>query len=172
MALDSTCVLKNDLHDECEQCIGEAELIYEPNIKTFIATGQLSSKTKKFLSLQEYERTLEILQRTNKYDKIEFGYAILGLAKLFLIDDISTKSLFTSTKDMDAAIIRLKNMLEQFSLSWPVGSNNVEVWFYLSKIYEIIDDKILLTRSLWKCVELEDSRSVRVLKFVIQVCKK
>lgn len=153
--------LKNDLHDECEQCIGEAELIYEPNIKTFIATGQLSSKTKKFLSLQEYERTLEILQRTNKYDKIEFGYAILGLAKLFLIDDISTKSLFTSTKDMDAAIIRLKNMLEQFSLSWPVGSNNVEVWFYLSKIYEIIDDKILLTRSLWKCVELEDSRSVR-----------
>ncbi|KAI5949166.1 YPP1 [Candida theae] len=153
--------LKNDLHDECEECIGEAESIYEPNIKTFIATGQLSSKSKKFLSLQEYERSLEILQRTDKYNKIEFGYAILGLAKLFVVDDVATKSLFISTRDMDAAIIRLKNMLEQYSLSWPVGSNNSEVWFYLSKIYEIIDDKILLTRSLWKCVELEDSRPVR-----------
>ncbi|KAI5970068.1 YPP1 [Candida margitis] len=153
--------LKNDLYDECEQCIAEAESIYEPNIKTFIATGQLSSKTKKFLSLQEYERTLEILQCSDKYSRIEFGYAILGLAKLFLIDDVSTKSLFISTKDMDAAIIRLKNMLEQYSLSWPVGANNCEVWFYLSKIYEIIDDKILLTRSLWKCVELEDSRPAR-----------
>lgn len=153
--------LKNDLYDECEQCIGEAESIYEPNIKTFIATGQLNSKTKKFLSLQEYERTLEILERTDKYNKIEFGYAVLGLAKLFLIDDVSTKSLFISTRDMDAAIIRLKNMLEEFSLSWPVGANNVEVWFYLGKIYEVIDDKILLTRSLWKCVELEDTRPVR-----------
>ena len=153
--------MKNDLHDECEQCINEAESIYEPNIKTFIATGQLSSKTKKFLSLQEYERSLEILIRSDKYNKIEFGYAIMGLAKLFLIDDASAKSLFISTRDMDAAIIRLKNMLEAFSLSWPVGANNAEVWFYLSKIYELIDDKILLTKSLWKCVELEDNRPVR-----------
>ena len=72
-------------------------------------------------------------------------------------------SLFISTKDLNSGIIRLKNLLEDYSLTWPYGYNNPEIWFYLSKIYEFIDDKILLTKSLWRCIELEDKRPVRNL---------
>ncbi|KAI3403383.2 YPP1 [Candida oxycetoniae] len=153
--------LKVGLFDECEQSIIEAELVYEPNVKTFIATGYLYSKQKKFLALQEFERSLEILDRNDPFNKVDYGFAILGLSKLILIDDKSTNSLFISTKDMDAAIIRLKNLLEHYSICWPYGVNNPEVWYYLGKIYETIDDKILLTKSLWKCIELEDLRPVR-----------
>ena len=64
---------------------------------------------------------------------------------------------------MNSGIIRLKNLLEDYSLTWPYGYNNPEIWFYLSKIYEFIDDKILLTKSLWRCIELEDKRPVRNL---------
>ena len=156
--------LKVGLLDECEQSIIEEELVYEPNYKTFIATGNLHSKSKKFLALLEFERSLEILDKNYKFNKIDYGYAILGLAKLVLVDDKLSNSLFISTRDMDAAIIRLKNLLEQYSISWPYGVNNPEVWFYLSKIYEIIDDKILLTKSLWKCIELEDVRPVRAFE--------
>ncbi|KAG7665154.1 YPP1 [[Candida] subhashii] len=151
---------KVGLFDEAEQCILEAETIYEPNMKTFTALGYLTSKTRKFLSLQEFERSLEILNQ-NKYNKVDYGTTLLGLAKLFLLDDEKDNSLFISEKDLNSAIIRLKNMLEMYSLSWPYGYTNSEVWFYLSKIYEIIDDKIMLTKSLWKCVELEDFRPVR-----------
>ncbi|CAK9441045.1 uncharacterized protein LODBEIA_P49140 [Lodderomyces beijingensis] len=156
--------LKAGLLDECEQSLNEAEVIYEPNVKVFIATGYLHSKSKKFFALQEFERSLEILDKSDRFNKVDHGLAILGLAKLFLVDDKTTNSLFVSTKDMDAAIIRLKNLLENYSLSWPYGVNNPEVWFYLSKIYEIIDDKILLTKSLWKCIDLEDLRPVRTFE--------
>ncbi|KAI5965563.1 YPP1 [Candida pseudojiufengensis] len=158
----SNIFLKNGLYEESEQCINEAELIYENNFKILIARGFLNSKTKKFLSLQNFEKSLEILTTTNnKFNKFELGLTIIGLSKLFLIDDDPKNSIFISTKDYDAGIIRIKNLLEQFSLSFPHGFNNIEIWYFLSKIYEIIDDKILLTKSLWKCIELEDLRPVR-----------
>ncbi|KAK6465846.1 hypothetical protein DFJ63DRAFT_283294 [Scheffersomyces coipomensis] len=153
--------LKIGLLTEAEQCIVEAETIYEPNHKTFSSLGHLTSKNRKFLSLQEYERSLEILTTKFPYNKPDYGDTLLGLCKLFLIDDKLTNSLFISSKDADAGKIRLKNLLEKFQLSWPYGYNNVEVWYYLSKIYETIDDKLLLRKSLWKSVELEDTRPVR-----------
>ncbi|CAI5759539.1 unnamed protein product [Candida verbasci] len=158
----SRVFLKNGLMEECEQCIIEAETIYEPNIKTFTSLGYLTSKSRKFLSLQEFERSLEIFNKSNKFNnQFDYGLNLLGLCKLFLVDDNLSNSLFISEKDMNCAIIRLKNLLELYSLTWPFGYNNSEVWFYLSKIYEYIDDKILLTSSLWKCIELEDKRPVR-----------
>lgn len=165
--------LKVGLIDECEQCIVEAETIYEPNFKTYTALGFLTSKSRKFLSLQEFERSLEILTKKdnslssyNKYNsKYDYGLTLLGLLKLFLIDDDPKNSLFISTKDLNSGIIRLKNLLEDYSLTWPYGYNNPEIWFYLSKIYEFIDDKILLTKSLWRCIELEDKRPVREFIF-------
>ena len=53
------------------------------------------------------------------------------------------KFLFISTKDLNSGIIRLKNLLEDYSFLY--GYNNPEIWFYLSK-NEFIDDKILLKR--------------------------
>ncbi|KAK6456699.1 uncharacterized protein RJT20DRAFT_116427 [Scheffersomyces xylosifermentans] len=153
--------LKIGLLEDCEQCIVEAESAYEPNIKTYTTLGYLTSKTRKFLALQEFERSLEIVNKDDPYNRIDYGYTLLGLSKLFIIDDVKDNSLFISGKDVNAGLIRLKNLLEKYSLSWPYGHNNSELWFYLSKIYENVDDKTLLTKSLWKCVELEDFRPVR-----------
>lgn len=156
----SKVYLKIGLLEECEQCIVEAESSYEPNVQTFTALGSLTSKSRKFLSLQEFERSLEVLN-TLPYNRLDYGNTLVGLCKLFIIDDQKDNSLFISAKDLNAGLIRLKNLLEKYTLSWPYGSNNVEIWYYLSKIYETIDDKILLTDSLWKCIDLEDYRPVR-----------
>ena len=156
----SRVYLKIGLLEECEQCIVEAESSYEPNVQTFTALGSLTSKSRKFLSLQEFERSLEVLN-TLPYNRLDYGNTLVGLCKLFIVDDQKDSSLFISAKDLNAGLIRLKNLLEKYTLSWPYGSNNVEIWYYLSKIYETIDDKILLTDSLWKCIDLEDYRPVR-----------
>lgn len=156
----SKVYLKIGLLEECEQCIVEAESSYEPNVQTFTALGSLTSKSRKFLSLQEFERSLEVLN-TLPYNRLDYGNTLVGLCKLFIVDDQKDNSLFISAKDLNAGLIRLKNLLEKYTLSWPYGSNNVEIWYYLSKIYETIDDKILLTDSLWKCIHLEDYRPVR-----------
>lgn len=148
--------------EQAEECIVEAETVYELNIKTFSRLGLLTSKSRKFLSLQEFEKALEKLFREGKYyNKKDFGFTLLGLCKLFIIDDKLENSLFISATDLDAGVIRLKNYLEKFILCWPYGYNLPEVWWYLSLIYEKIDDKILLNKSLWKCIELEDIRPVR-----------
>ncbi|CAK7902909.1 hypothetical protein CAAN1_18S00452 [[Candida] anglica] len=147
--------------EEAEQCIVESETVYEPNVKSNASLGLLTSKTRKFLSLQEFEKSLEILGREEYYSRKDFGTTLLGLCKLFIIDDEVDNSLFISTADMNAGVIRLKNYLEKYTNCWPYGSNNPEVWWYLSLIYERIDDKILLNKSLWKCIDLEDFRPVR-----------
>lgn len=158
----SRIYLKIGLNEDAEQCIVEAENVYEPNIKTFTHLGLLTSKSRKFLSLQEFERSLEILSSEDQqYNKRDYGITLLGVCRLFIIDDKIDNSLFTSSKDFNAAIIRLKNLLEHFSQCWPYGFNNSELWYYLGIIYEKLDDKILLAKSLWKCVELEDFRPVR-----------
>lgn len=150
------------LLEDAEQCIVEAETVHEPNVRTFNALGYLTASDRKHLSLQEFERALEILthDEDHSFTKTDYGNTILGLSKLFFLNEPES-SLFISEKDKEAGIIRLKNLLEKHTLSWPYGSNNSEIWFYLSKIYEIIDDKPLLTQSLWRCVELEDFRPVR-----------
>ena len=158
----SKIYLKIGLLEEAEQCIVEAESIHEPNTKTITSLGLICSTNKKFLALQEFERSLEILNEPiNYYKKKELGTTLLGLCKLIILDDNVDNSLFISTKDLSSGLIRLKNYLEQFSQSWPFGYNNSEIWWYLSLIYEKIDDKVMLTKSLWKCVELEDFRPVR-----------
>lgn len=154
--------LKLELLDEAEQCIVEAESVDRPNVKTFTYLGLLTSKTRKFLSLQEYERSLEIFHSPEeRYNKKAYGLTLLSMCKLFIIDDELTESLFISSKDLDAGLIRLKNYLEGYSNCWPYGHNNPELWYYLSTIYEKFDDKLLYNQALWKCVELETNRPVR-----------
>jgi len=154
--------LKLGLLEEAEQCIVEAETVQKPNVKTFTYLGLLTSKSRKFLSLQEYERSLEVFHTLQeRYNKKAYGTTLLGMCKLFITDDQIDNSLFISSKDRDAGLIRLKNYLEQYSLCWPYGANSPELWYYLSTIYEKFDDKVLYKKALWKCVELETTRPVR-----------
>lgn len=154
--------LKLGLLDEAEQCIVEAETVEKPNVKTYTYLGLLTSKSRKFLSLQEYERSLEVFHSPEeRFNKKAYGLTLLGMCKLFIIDDENDNSLFVSVKDLDAGLIRLKNYLENYSLCWPYGANSSELWYYLSTIYEKFDDKVLFKKALWKCVELENVRPVR-----------
>lgn len=159
----SSIYMKLGLLEESEQCIVEAETVYEPNVKTFTALGSLTSASRKFLSLQEFERSLEILNK-EPYNKADYGHALLGLSKLLLVDDASDSSLFILDKDREAGIVRMKNLLEKYVLSWPFGHSSLESWYFLSKVYETIDDKDLLASALWRCVELEDYRPVRTFE--------
>lgn len=149
------------LADEAEQCLVEAELIYEPNVRTFTALGYLTSESRKFLALQEFERLLEIMNAQGRPSLEDYGTTVLGLAKLFILDDKPDSLLFLSTIDRQLGIIRVKKLLEVFSTSFGYGYNSPEVWYFLSKVYEVVDDKVLLKKLLWKCVDLEDYRPVR-----------
>lgn len=147
---------------EAEECIVEAETVAPPNVKTYTFLGLLTSKSRKFLSLQEFERSLEEFHHPEeKFNKKAYGVTLLGMCKLFIEDDEPESSLFISNKDLDAGLIRVKNYLEEYSNCWPYGHNSPELWYYLSTIYEKFDDKLLFNEALWKCVELENKRPVR-----------
>lgn len=154
--------LKLDLPEEAEQCIVEAETADKPNVLTFTYLGLLTSRSRKFLALQEFERSLEVYHLPEEqYNKVGYALTLLGLCKLFIVDDDKSNSLFISSKDHNAGLVRLKNYLEEFSHCWPYGYNNSELWYYLSGLYQKFDDKILYKDALWRCVELEDWRPVR-----------
>lgn len=148
---------------EAEECITEAETVAKPSVNSFTFLGLLTSKSRKFLSLQEFERSLELFSTPEEqFNKKSYANTLLGLCKLFILDDeTETNSLFISNKDLDSGLIRLKNYLEEYSACWPYGNNSVELWYYLSIIYERFDDKVLLHEALWKCVELDRKRPVR-----------
>lgn len=158
----ATIYLKLDLTDETEQCLVEAETAYKPSVSTFTYLGLLTSKTRKFLALQEFERSLEIFHLPEEqYNKLAYMLTLLGLSKLFIADDDKANSLFVSSKDLNAGLVRLKNYLEEQSHCWPYGYNNSELWYYLSGLYQKFDDKMLYKQALLRCVELEDLRPAR-----------
>lgn len=148
---------------EAEECITEAETVAKPSVHSHTCLGLLTSKARKFLSLQEFERSLESFSSPEKrFNKRSYATTLLGLCKLFIVDDeTENSSLFISAKDYNSGLIRLKNYLEEFCTCWPYGYNSVEVWYYLSIIYERFDDKLLLNDALWKCVDLEKKKPVR-----------
>lgn len=154
--------LKLDLPEETEQCIVEAETADKPNVRTYTYLGLLTLKSRKFLALQEFERSLEVFHlREEQYDKQAYTSTLLGLGKLFLVDDDKKNSLFISSKDLNAGFVRLKNYLEELAHCFPYGYNSSELWHSLSTLYQKYDDKMLYQESLWRCVELEDLRPVR-----------
>lgn len=154
--------MKVNLSEEAEQCIVEAELVDKPSVLTYTFLGLLTSKSRKFLALQEFERSLEVFHSSDaRYNRRAYGVTLLGMCKLFISDDDENNSLFISSRDRDAGWIRLKNYLEEHSHCWPYGRNCPEVWYYLAAIYEKIDDKMLYNDALWRCVELDRVRPVR-----------
>ncbi|KAK7680971.1 hypothetical protein QCA50_016024 [Cerrena zonata] len=79
----SRIYLKIGLNEDAEQCIVEAENVYEPNIKTFTHLGLLTSKSRKFLSLQEFERSLEILSsQDQQYNKRDYAKSLWKCVEL------------------------------------------------------------------------------------------
>lgn len=63
--------------------------------------ASICSNNREFLALQEFERSLEILNEPiNYYKKKELGTTLLGLCKLIILDDNINNSLFISTKDI------------------------------------------------------------------------
>lgn len=150
--------MREQMLEECEHCIVEAESALEPNLSTFNALALLVAGTRSQLAKQEYERVLELNGIRPLYTA-QHGDAIVGLSRLFLEGD--SKSLFISERDETCGILRVKNLLEQYLLSWLDGAGRSEVWFYLSKIYEKLGDADLMSAALWRCVDLEDSRPVR-----------
>ncbi|GEQ70303.1 hypothetical protein JCM33374_g3979 [Metschnikowia sp. JCM 33374] len=148
--------------EEAEQCIVEAETADKPNVKTYTLLGFLTSKSRKHLALQEFERSFEILHSTEeKFNRKAYGLTLVGMSQLLITKDEETESLFVSEKDRDAGLVRLKNYLECYSNCWPYGHNSSEIWYYLSAIYEEFDDKLLQSEALWKCIDLETNRPVR-----------
>ncbi|CCE72580.1 Piso0_000166 [Millerozyma farinosa CBS 7064] len=158
----SKIYMKNGSFEDAEQCIVEAESTHQPNASTANCLGLLTSQKRKSLALEEFQRTLdEVENSASMYKKREMRESLLGISKLVLGDDEDAQQLFTSDKDKHAGLVRLKNYLESFVNCWPYGYNYSELWWYLSLVYEKIDDKNLLSKSLWKCVELEDARPIR-----------
>lgn len=154
--------LKLDLLDEAEQCIVEAETCAKPNVHTFTYLGLLTLKTRKFLALQEFERSLEVFHLPEQqFNRRAYLHTLLGMCKLFIVDDDKNQSLFISSKDNNVGLVRMKIYLEELSYCWPYGHNSAELWYYLSQLYETFDDKVLCEEALWKCIELEDFRPVR-----------
>lgn len=147
--------------EEAEECIVAAETVFRPNVKTFTFFGMLTSKSRNLLSLQEYEKSLEAFHDEEyKYDKQAYGSTLSALSQLFL-EEGSSLLLFTSEKDLDAGLLRLRNYLASYKNCWPYGYNNAESWYYLSVIYEKFDDPQLQSDALWKCVGLEEILPVR-----------
>lgn len=158
----SKIYMKNGSFEDAEQCIVEAESTYQPNALTANCLGLLTLQKRKSLALEEFQRTLEEVENSaSMYKKREMRESLLGISKLVLGDDEDAQQLFTSDKDKYAGLVRLKNYLESFINCWPYGYNCSEIWWYLSLVYEKIDDQNLLSKSLWRCVELEDARPIR-----------
>lgn len=154
--------LKLGYLEEAEQCIVEAETADKPNVKTHTYLGFLTSKTRKQLALQEYERSFEMFHSTEEeFNKKSYGLTLVGMSQLLVAKDASNESPFVSAKDRSAGLVRLKNYLEAYSNCWPYGHNSPELWYYLSEIYEEFDDRVLQSEALWKCVDLETGRPVR-----------
>ncbi|OBA19382.1 hypothetical protein METBIDRAFT_33550 [Metschnikowia bicuspidata var. bicuspidata NRRL YB-4993] len=154
--------LKLGFLEEAEQCIVEAETADKPNVRTHTYLGLLTSQHRKRLSLQEFERSFEVLHSAEeKFNRKSYGLTLAGMSQLLITNDSDEASLFVSEKDRDAGLVRVKNYLENFRNCWPYGHNNPEVWFFLSSIYEEFDDKLLQAEALWRCIDLESIRPVR-----------
>ncbi|ODQ80641.1 hypothetical protein BABINDRAFT_160890 [Babjeviella inositovora NRRL Y-12698] len=91
-------------------------------------------------------------------------HCTLGLSSLLLQDDAyhsaAATKYFKSPVDKSSALVRLKLALETLARDYRYF-NQSEIWWYLSKIYEIFDDKVLLQQALWKCVAAEQGKPVR-----------
>ncbi|KAH3676378.1 hypothetical protein WICMUC_002009 [Wickerhamomyces mucosus] len=151
--ITSQIYFKLNLIKESEESLVEAENSYKPTDETFFQLGSLFIKGKRLTyALKEFEKGLELNKNSIP--------CIVGLSNLILDDNNANDQVFINEKDRLAALARIKIYLEDISKSFQ-GNLTSEVWFLLSKIYEKFGDAKRLNRSLWRAIELEESRPLR-----------
>lgn len=145
--LSAIIYAKLELYRESEEAIIEAENTLYPTHETHAILGLITSTTRPKFALEEFEISLS--------SKLSLS-SIVGFSNLILSDS----SIFIDDKDKLAGIARTKLLLETIVETFE-GAYSSEVWWLLSLIYEKFGDEARLKKSLWKSVELEESRPVR-----------
>ena len=153
--------LRAEIFDDAEYCIIEAESVHEPNFKTFTGLGLLTFQTRTGLASREIEKAMSEFQQNDRNPKNSYGETLLVFAMLIFLLPEGKKDYFTSKNDELAYLNRVKIYLENYSLCWPYGNRDSNVWWYLSILYETLDNKVLLSQSLWECISLEDFKPAR-----------
>jgi len=151
--ITSTIYYKANLIEDSEQAIVEAEKLHKPTPESCSILGMITSESRPDFALKEFEKALGM--------DGDYSMAIIGFANLVLSNDCYKNSkVFINEKDFNAAIARVKILLE-LSVENFDSSMISEIWFLLSKIYEKYGDKKRYRESLWKSIELEETRPIR-----------
>lgn len=133
---------------------------------------------KAYLSFGKNDQlALENLETVLFYDALNVD-AIVGFGRLLFSDntkeqlndiypqDIGNNTdVFISEENRSSAIARLKLLLEQVIEKDIIGYHTPEIWWYLSKIYEIYGDSERLEFSLWECIKFQELDPIRDFKF-------
>lgn len=163
---------RGDLIQDAEEALIEAEKIGLSSADIKVEMGLLLKATQQHqAALSEFETALEIDKSSPR--------AVVGLAQLiyeqseqFLKKDqaklsSTSTSLFLNENDRLAAITRAQGLVEML-ISSGRGFNCSEGWYLMSLFCEQEGDITGASEALWKCVKLEETRSVRsfsVLEF-------
>ncbi|CCH45036.1 Cargo-transport protein YPP1 [Wickerhamomyces ciferrii] len=152
--ITSTIYFKANLIEDSEQSIIEAEKVYGATAETHAILGLITSEIRPIFALEEFEKSL-ILEPNH-------SLGIIGLSKLILTPGIK---IFTTEKDLNAGLARIKILLElqvKFFENYYISEN----WWLLSKIYEKFNDLERFKFAIWKSIELEETRPIRDFKNV------
>lgn len=154
--VSSQIYFKMSLYKESEESLVEAENSYRSTDETCFQLSCLLIEGSRYkLAFEEFERGLNA-------NKLSVG-CIVGLSNLVLnhsTEPQDSDPIFINEKDRLAALARVKLLLEETSKTFK-GYYTSEVWLLLSQIYEKFGDSKRLQKSLWRSIQLEESRPVR-----------
>lgn len=142
--------IKNGNINEASNSLAEAEKLSKSNnididiFKIKIYTLSTASNAKE-TSLTEFEKLL-----LSNSDNKQSSFLIYEACEFYLNNFIND----------DKLILKSKILLENFINSYD-GYFNLKTWWNLSIIYEKIKDFKNFKQSLWKCIELEETKSIR-----------
>ncbi|KAH3688668.1 hypothetical protein WICPIJ_000359 [Wickerhamomyces pijperi] len=154
--VSSQIYFKNGMFKESEESLLESESSYYCTDETSSQLANLLIQGSRFkLAFKEFEKGLNL-------NKSSIA-CVVGLSNLILnhsTDPEDSNSIFINEKDQLAALARAKLILEESSKTFK-GFHTSEIWLLLSQIYEKFGDKKRLQKSLWRAIQLEESRPVR-----------
>lgn len=151
----STIYFKAGYLEDAAQAIDESEKAYQVTPETLTIRGLVTNIKTPEISLRQYEKALGLNR--------DYPLAIIGISNLFLAKE--NKNIYINEKDSNAAIARVKILLELLTGRFDTSMVS-EVWFLLSKIYEKYGDKKRYRNSLWRSIELEETRPIRDFNYI------
>lgn len=140
--------------EDAEGCVDEAEAIYQVSALSCATRGQLLMSKDPKLALKLIEQSFSLQPRNN----LE---ATIGLSRLTVTD--SYKDAFISEGDRRSAIGRCKNKLSLLVVNYRYSTMS-ELFYYMSQLYELYNDKPYMEKALWRTVELENHRPARSIE--------